>query len=172
MLQEFARCYDLKTGQTFDVKRRQIRYVVCPKTSGIHAESLYRCLAHIINLATQAVISSRSKSKYYSGDPGDDIIPEDAGAGDRDEIGIIRAICAKVRLVSLLVSFNLLNLLTKQARSSSQRKQLFKTVQERLNIRPRQLLLDMKVRWSSTYIMLIRAESRRQVRFILSQGGA
>ena len=28
---------------------------------------------------------------------------------------------------------------------------------------PRQLLLDMKVRWSSTYVMLYRAESQRQV---------
>jgi hypothetical protein len=139
------------------------------KTSRIRAESLYRCLAHIINLATQAVISSRSKSKYYSGDPGDDIVPEDADTGDRDEIGIIRAICAKVRLVSILVSFNYLYLLMKQARSSSQRKQLLKSVQERLDIRPRQLLLDMKVRWSSTYVMLIRAESQRKVSFILSQ---
>ena len=60
---------------------------------------LYRCLAHIINLATQAVISTRSKSKYYSGDPEDDTVPENAGTGDRDKIGIIRAICVKVGLI-------------------------------------------------------------------------
>jgi hypothetical protein len=51
-----------------------------------------------------------------------------------------------------------------QARSSAQRKALFKAVQERSRgIRPCHLLLDMKARWSSTYVMLIRAESRRQV---------
>jgi hypothetical protein len=30
--------------------------------------------------------------------------------------------------------------------------------------RPLQLLLDMKVRWSSTFVMLTRAESRKDVR--------
>lgn len=112
-------------------------------------------------MATQAVISTRSKSKYYSGDPEEDTVPEDADVGDRDEIGIVRAICVKVRT---LLDFDLLSLCcVDQARSSSQRKQLFKSIQERIKIRPCQLLLDMKVRWSSTYIMLTRAESRRQV---------
>ena len=50
---------------------------------------LYRCLAHIINLATQAVISMHSKSKYYSGDPEDDGVPENIGTGNWDEIGIV-----------------------------------------------------------------------------------
>ena len=66
---------------------------------------LYRCLAHIINLATQAVISTCSKSKYYSGDPEDDAAPEDAGTGDQDEIGIIRAICVKVQHIYVLPLF-------------------------------------------------------------------
>ena len=55
-----------------------------------------------------------------------------------------------------------------QARSSAQRKALFKAVQERSGIHPCQLLLDMKARWSSTYVMLIRAESRRQVSSLFS----
>jgi hypothetical protein len=58
-----------------------------------------RCLAHIINLAAQAVISAHSKSKYYTGDPADDHIPEDLAANERDEIGIVRAICIKVCVV-------------------------------------------------------------------------
>ena len=58
-----------------------------------------RCLAHIINLATQAVISTRSKSKYYTGNPADDHIPKDLADNERDEIGIVRAICIKVRAV-------------------------------------------------------------------------
>jgi hypothetical protein len=48
-------------------------------------------------------------------------------------------------------------------RSSSQRKQLFKSIQMRANIYPVQLLLDMKVRWSSTHVMLKRVLSRRPV---------
>jgi hypothetical protein len=51
-------------------------------------------------LATQAVISTCSKSKYYSRDPKDDTIPKDVGAGDWDEIGIIQAICVKVCISS------------------------------------------------------------------------
>lgn|SRR6266702_3309053 len=99
MIQEFARCYNLKTGSTFDIKSRYIRYVSNSRWFfGVHAKFiyLYRCLAHIINLATQAVISTRSKSKYYSGDLEDDNLPEDLGAAERDEIGIIRAISVKV----------------------------------------------------------------------------
>ena len=57
-------------------------------------------VAHII-MATQAVISTCSKAKYYSGDPEDDALPEDVGTGDQDEIGIIRAICVKVCVSSL-----------------------------------------------------------------------
>jgi hypothetical protein len=36
-------------------------------------------------------------------------------------------------------------------------------MQEEKNLPPLQLLLDMKVRWSSTYVMLNRAENRREV---------
>jgi hypothetical protein len=50
-----------------------------------------------------------------------------------------------------------------QARSSSQRKEEFREIQRQFDVTPVNLLLDMKVRWSSTYVMLYRAESRRQV---------
>ncbi|PPR07905.1 hypothetical protein CVT24_002800 [Panaeolus cyanescens] len=44
------------------------------------------------------------------------------------------------------------------ARSSSQRKQIFKDLQINDGAKPRMLILDMKVRWSSTFLMLYRAE--------------
>jgi hypothetical protein len=50
-----------------------------------------------------------------------------------------------------------------KARSSAQRKEAFKLIQHRRKERPLQLLLDMKVRWSSTFVMLTRAESQREV---------
>ena len=48
-----------------------------------------------------------------------------------------------------------------QARLSSQRKDIFKLVQIRKLLC--QLLLDMKVHWGSTYIMLNRAEENKDV---------
>jgi len=101
------------------------------------------CLAHIINLATQALIATRSKAKYYSAADEEAHIP-DLTAHERDEVGLVRAISVK-------------------ARSSSQRKALFKSIQEQNNVKPLNLLLDMKVRWGSTYVMLSRAESRQIV---------
>jgi hypothetical protein len=44
----------------------------------------------------QAVISTHSKSGFYDGNMGNDHFPEDIGAAERDEIGIIHAICVKV----------------------------------------------------------------------------
>ena len=38
----------------------------------------------------------RSKLKFHDGTPENDELPEDLGASERDEIGIIRAICVKV----------------------------------------------------------------------------
>jgi hypothetical protein len=58
-----------------------------------------RCLTHIINLATQAVILTHSKAKYYDGSPDENELPEDLGAAERDEIGIVHAICVKVCLL-------------------------------------------------------------------------
>jgi hypothetical protein len=83
---------------------------------------------------------------------------------DRDEIGLVRAICVKVR--SLPHDWYI-DSHSCQARSSSQRKELFKLVQIRKNKSPCQLLLDMKVRWGSTYVMLNRAEENKDVCNIL-----
>ncbi|KAJ3828572.1 hypothetical protein F5880DRAFT_1472165, partial [Lentinula raphanica] len=44
-------------------------------------------------------------------------------------------------------------------RSSPKRKQMLKEIQVRANVRPLQLLIDMVVRWSSTYLMLCRANT-------------
>src|SRR5271168_4329922 len=105
-----------------------------------------RCLAHIINLATQALIATRSKAKYYSPDADDAHIPH-LTTRERDEVGLVHAICVK-------------------ARSSSQRKELFKSIQVEKKLPRLQLLLDMKVRWGSMYVMLMRAEARKEVHLI------
>jgi hypothetical protein len=51
-----------------------------------------RCLAHIINLATQALISTHSKSKHY--DPAEPDADLTVGNG-RDVVGLVRAISVK-----------------------------------------------------------------------------
>ncbi|KAF5309489.1 hypothetical protein D9619_012496 [Psilocybe cf. subviscida] len=61
-----------------------------------------RCLAHVINLATQALLAAYSKAKYY--EPGTFEIDDDFGIPGvegvwRDEIGLIRAIAVKVFFV-------------------------------------------------------------------------
>ncbi|THH18798.1 hypothetical protein EUX98_g8896 [Antrodiella citrinella] len=136
MLREFAKHIFTKTGKAYDVKSRQVN-----------------CIAHVINLATQALIAAYSKSPHF--DPADPLSHKpDRHAAQRDEIGLIRAIVVKER-------------------SSSKRKEIFRTVQTRAGVeRPLQLLLDMKVRWSSTFIMLVRAiETRDHVdRFVYEIG--
>lgn len=53
-----------------------------------------RCLAHIINLATQALISTHSKSEHYNpAEPDADL------AVGRDVVGLVRAICVKVVII-------------------------------------------------------------------------
>ena len=44
----------------------------------------------------QAVITTRSKAKFCDGSPDDGELPEDLGASERDEVGLVRAICVKV----------------------------------------------------------------------------
>ena len=65
-----------------------------------------RCLAHIINLAMQALISTHSKSQHYNlEDPDADLTSGDVG---RDTVGLVQAICVKVlqQLYSVLPSLS------------------------------------------------------------------
>ena len=55
----------------------------------------FRCLAHIINLAMQALISGCSKAKYYNPHELDEHVPDTNGT-NHDEIGLICAIVVKV----------------------------------------------------------------------------
>jgi hypothetical protein len=113
------------------------------------------------------LISTKSKAKYYSvhDDDVSDADIADPEQPDRDEVGLVRAICVKVWRSFIISNFNH-NFF--KARSSSQRKELFKKIQVGKGVSsPLQLLLDMKVRWGSTYVMLNRAETTREVRIII-----
>ena len=57
------------------------------------------------------------------------------------------------------------SLTTVQEHSSSKRKEMWKTIQIKASDeQPVQLILDMRVQWSSTYLMLDRAERKKEVR--------
>ena len=60
---------------------------------------------------------------------------------------------------------DLFTLLThEQEHSSAKQKELYKTVQVKAAVLPQtQLLLDMKVRWLSTYMMVNQAETSQKV---------
>jgi hypothetical protein len=58
-------------------------------------------LAHIINLATQALIKTRSDAKYYSPHDENQEDIQDADGAERDELGLVRAICVKVSSVMI-----------------------------------------------------------------------
>jgi hypothetical protein len=117
------------------------------------------CLAHVINLATQALISTYSKSPHF--DPKN---PEAHVPTSRDEVGLVRAIAVKVCIKQQAIVIGALKLIVIKERSSSKRKAMWKTVQSKGGIaRPVQLIIDMKVRWSSTYLMLHRAERNKTV---------
>ena len=62
----------------------------------------YRCLAHIINLATQALIETQSKAQYFDPHNINDHTP-DINAVERDELGLIRAISVKVSILTIFV---------------------------------------------------------------------
>lgn len=58
--------------------------------------SLFRCLAHVVNLATQAFLTEYSKSKHFDPQaPESDLLV--GNGGHRDEIGLIRTISVKVQ---------------------------------------------------------------------------
>ena len=101
MMEEFAKRYRQKSGKSFNVKRGHIRWVWIGILSYLFCDSTHcRCLAHIINIAMQALISTRSKARYYNPHVLNEHEPDTNGtdATDRDEIGLIRAIVVKVNL--------------------------------------------------------------------------
>ncbi|KAF8801389.1 hypothetical protein BYT27DRAFT_7115084, partial [Phlegmacium glaucopus] len=76
MMQELASRLRAATGKNYNWRKRKIN-----------------CLAHVINLATQALISTYSKSPHF--DPKN---PEAHVPTSRDEVGLVRAIAVKVHV--------------------------------------------------------------------------
>jgi hypothetical protein len=65
------------------------------RTLFLYGES--SCLAHVINLATQALIGGYSKTKFFDPEKPEDHTP-DVEDFERDVVGLVRAITVKVSL--------------------------------------------------------------------------
>ena len=152
-------CYKLKTGASFNVKYHQIRYVIGPLTTHIklfctdasHISSTWPLKWSYLPTARPSIILETLRTmlslRMWGQVTGMRLVSSKPSASSYVS-------CHYITLPFLCVE---------QAHSSSQCKQFFKNLQERINMRPHQLLLDMKVHWSSTYVMLTCAESQHQV---------
>src|ERR1700678_1029168 len=128
MMTEFGKRVGNHIGKKWEGRKRRIRQGFSSLCSASAADFL-RCLAHIINLATQALISTYSQATHF--DPMD---PEAHVPlpGARDEIGLIHAITVKVNIASF--DWLLRNANSKaQERSSAKRKAMFKETQVRVD---------------------------------------
>ncbi len=159
MMKEFAVKLKTTTGKTYNWKKRKIK---CVDSQSYHSQLLTKnsCLAHVINLATQMLISTYSKSLHFNPKQPDAHVPT-----TRDEVGLVRAIIVKVCIgTSCLHPKKLLSLTPGQEHSSSKWKEMWRTIQNKANsMPPLQLILDMKVWWSSTYLMLDHAKRKKNV---------
>lgn len=119
------------------------------------------CAYTVVNIATQKLISTHSKSDFVGEQ---ETSSNDYVASGRDVVGLIRAIAVKVFDKSRF--FKYLSNLYLQVRSSSKRKELFFEVQRLQSNNPLTLLIDVATRWSSTFLMLLRAENLQSVSHI------
>jgi hypothetical protein len=69
-------------------------------SSSLLLTTLPSCLAHVINLATQVLISTYSKAPHF--DPQN---PKGHVPTSHDEVGLVRAIMVKVRIVYCCYSY-------------------------------------------------------------------
>jgi hypothetical protein len=91
MMKEFAACLKITAGKEYNPKKRKIKFVYslsCVVTLLMNCS----CLAHVINLAMQMLISTYSKAAHF--DPNQ---PEAHLPTSCDEVGLVRAIVVKVR---------------------------------------------------------------------------
>lgn len=98
MLEEFSFQIERQTTKKFPWCEYRIKYVPTAFRPLSANQLNNSCLAHVINLATQALISTYSPSPHF--DPGN---PEAHIPTTRDEVGLIRTISVKVSSLSFLM---------------------------------------------------------------------
>lgn len=116
-----------------------------------------RCFPHVINVVCQRVIKALEELSGGSGDDDDD---DEIDRNDQVPASILSKVRALIRTI----------------RASGQRQAAFREVihkgnqlgywvegGETLRVQPRNLILDVRTRWDSTYQMLVRLHELRRV---------
>jgi len=113
---------------------------------------LLRCLVHIVNLAMQVLLKAHSKSQCYDPNQPEAHLP-DIGSNMCyfSEGAFINFNCHHLSYPETTT------LHLPKEHSSSKCKELFHTIQKK------QLLLDMPICWSSTYVILDHADNLKDV---------
>lgn len=105
MMKEFARRLKKKHKKVYHGGEDHIRYALpdLSPTKMAYSICLRSCLAHVINLATQALIKHRSPAAYYDSNTPDAHVPSLDPTPElgfrRDELALVRAIFVKVRIM-------------------------------------------------------------------------
>ena len=95
MMEFFAIYIEKKTKTPYLHNEWHIQYVITDYIPWDLRKLFLRCLTHVINLATQALIKGHSNSKHYNPAKPNEHLP-DTDALIRDEVGLVRAISVKV----------------------------------------------------------------------------
>jgi hypothetical protein len=95
MLKELAVRLKTETGKIYNWRQRKIKSVFILLRLPLFM-IVYSCLAHVINLATQALISTYSKSPHF-----DPKYPDAHTPMSRDEVGLVQAIVVKVHIYTI-----------------------------------------------------------------------
>ena len=143
-----------KRGIAFDKVQRRIRYISRFSLRFAKWTCYFRCFPHIVNLACKAILSAITNLDYAQDPPEGGTPPSSLENVDGDPIAKLRSLIQAVSYYKL--SFSGPKLTTWQIRASSLRRhhfvQIAKTFQMNL-----ELLRDVDTRWSSTYLMILRA---------------
>jgi hypothetical protein len=94
-LADFTKCDTRKSSHGSNGKSSTLTHFgyTCVAAYG---RAYFSCLAHVINLGSQALISTHSKSPHYNPREPKAHEPDVFSRGDRDEVGLVRTICVKV----------------------------------------------------------------------------
>ena len=126
--------------QIITLSLRKLNLIVLKKIDFHYQKNHVRCLAHVINLATQEILKFIKAGEAQN----ENTILEEISEGFIDIIPKLRKLIVKIR-------------------SSLQRRTRFSRQCEIHHNEPLNLILDVKTRWNSTYLMLERAKKLRNV---------
>jgi hypothetical protein len=156
MMQEVAACLRAATGRKYNWRKWKIKWVFCNvRFSAINDALELSCTCHQLG-NSGAHIHIQQVSTFW---------PKEPWSTCSNKLrwgGVSQGNCGQSMYQAVLIEA--WKLIVIKERSSSKWKAMWKTVQSKAGIaRPVQLIVDMKVQWSSTYLMLDRAEQYKTV---------